>query len=969
MVERRLKAENDPERWQRQWEIFDRALPLDPAARVSLLDEQCGDDLTLRREIESLLEAHGEDDSLMREPWVDLRSALPEALPKPQIDRYELLESLGSGGMGQVFSARRADGLHDELVAVKVLKRGLDTDALIQRFATERRILARLAHPHIAHLLDGGSTHDGRPYLVMEKVEGSPIDRYCDARRLSVSERLALFQCICKAVHFAHQNLVIHRDLKPSNILISDDGLPKLLDFGIAKLLVENGAQISVTDLRSRPMTPQYASPEQILGRTTTTAGDIYSLGMLLHLLLCGDLPYRLQPDVSPAEQIRHRRVLRPSQRLTSTRSEETGDLEEICANRGTTPASLRKALQGDLDNIILMALAEQPEDRYASAEAFADDLERLKKGLPVRARADSMTYRTRKFVGRHQMAMALGAGILGALLILISLLWIQSRQLLDERDRVVSERNRATAVSDFLVELFAIPDPTRAQGETVTARRLLERGIDQIETDLASEPGVRSSLMLTMGRSLAGLGLYEEASTLLRRSLELHQNMGLDDEEGLAEASLRLGEVLSLTGQYEQAEPLFRRTLDIRRRAPEPNNSAIAEVHLYLGDLAAKQGRFDRAETEFTTAERLVQPTGHEELKAKILDRHATLLQDRGDFEGALILFDQALAFYRRAPAAAGIALCLNNSAWLAAERADFDRADRLYREAEAIQRRLFDEFHPQLATTLANRGLLSSQRGDLDQAEELLSQALAMYRESLGTAHPKVAITLNNLASVETQREDFEAAEDHYGKALEIQQRTLGPNHAETANTLNNLAQVLALTGKLDQAKGLFERALSISRQELGPKHPQVGAVLCNLAEIIQQRGDLETALTLFRQAVEILRQSSDQSPNLAAALTNFAALQQEQGDLTGAAITHQEAVGVMRKALGDSHPDVAKVLIRLAFLHSELGDHATAADEAQQALAILHQKAPTAEAWITAAESIRSTSGKKQGPSDSQ
>ncbi len=958
MVEAQSQAKHDPERWQRQWDLFDRALPLEPAARECLLDEHCGDDPALRREVESLLEAHGDDD-LMREPWVDVRSAFPSGpLPKPEIDRYELLESLGSGGMGQVFSARRADGLHDELVAVKVLKRGLDTDTLIQRFTTERRILARLAHPHIARLLDGGSTHDGRPYLVMEHVEGSPIDHYCDTHRLTVSERLALFQSICRAVHFAHQNLVIHRDLKPSNILISDDGLPKLLDFGIARLLVENDPDVSVTDPRSRPMTPQFASPEQILGQTTTTACDIYSLGMLLHLLMCGDLPYRLRPDKAPAEQIRQVRLSRPSHYLTLSRAAGTERLQEICARRDTTLAVLRKTLKGDLDNIILMALAERPEDRYASAEAFADDLERLIKGLPVRARVDSVAYRTRKFVSRHRMAVALGAVILGALMTLISLLWVQSRQLLNERDRVLSENRRATAVSDFLVELFAIPDPTRAQGESITAQRLLERGIAQIETDLASEPEVRGSLMLTMGRSLAGLGLYEEATDLLRRSLELRERHS-PRGEGVAEACLRLGEVLSVTGHYEQAEPLLRRALSIRQQASEPDPAALAEVHLHLGDLSAKTGRFDAADSELTSAAQLAQTTEQVELLARILDRHATLLQSQGDSDGALRFFDQALSLYRRSPAVAGMATCLNNMAWLAAEGADFDRAERLYREAETIQRDLFDGGHPQLATTLANQGLLSSQRGDFDRAEELLSQALAMYRESLGLVHPKVALTLNNLASIHTQREAFEVAERHYRQALSIQEQSLGNDHADTANTLNNLAQVLALTNRLEQAEALFERSLAISRGTLGPQHPRVGAVLCNLAEVIQQRGDLETALGLFHEAIDILRQGSDPSPNLAAALANLATLQQQLADAAGAAASYLEAVDVMRETSGASHPDVAKVLIRLAFLHSELGEHASAAAESEEALGILRQKAPTAEAWITAAENILATS----------
>ena len=944
----RTQAESD--RWQRQWKIFDRVLAATEQARHGLLDELCHNDPTLRREVSSLLDAHAMG-TLVDKPLVDLRANVHEQSAEPEIDRYRLVESLGAGGMGQVFSARRTDGLHDELVAVKVLKRGLETDLSIRRFTTERKILARLSHPHIAGLLDGGSTRDGRPYLVMERVVGTPIDQYCDEHKLSIADRLELFKEICRAVHFAHQNLVVHRDLKPSNILISDQGSPKLLDFGIAKLL-EPDERAGVTQLGSNPMTPQYASPEQLAGQVTTTATDLYSLGMLLYLLLGGDLPYRLESSAS--ERPDTHPIVPPSKGIADRHCSE--GLDRISTDRASTPAKLLQLLKGDLDNIVLMALAEHSEDRYPSAEALVADLDRWSHGLPVRARSGTVAYRARKFVHRHRVSVAVGISVFTALLLLVSLLLMQSRQLRDERDRVISERNRATSVSDFLVELFAIPDPTRDQGESVTARELLDRGVAQIETELASEPSVRGSLMLTMGRSMAGLGLYDEASDLLRRALDLRYLDEDADPESVAEASLRLAEVLARAGRYHQAEPLLQSALKIRRGQLEPGDWRIAEAHFLLGDLAFKQGHFELARREFGIAQSVARSADHPELLAKILDRHGVLLQNRGHPAAAQTLFDEAIRLYRQTNSRAWLAVTLNNSAWLAAEQGHFERADALYGEAEVIQRHLFAGDHPQLATTLANRGLLYSQQGELDEAEALLSQALVAYRAGLGAGHPKVALTLNNLASVETQRGKLGNAEAYYREALEIQEQSLGPEHADTANTLNNLAQALALAGRLQEAETLFHRALEVTGRALGPEHPRQGAIMCNLAEISQQQGKLELATDLFHRAVSILRKSSEKNPNLAAALTNLAALHQQKGDLAAAGATGREAVAAMRRSVGDGHPDVARTRVRLASLLLEQKAYVEAEQEARLALEIFRAKAPTAQAWIDAAEGIR-------------
>lgn len=962
------KDKGQAKTWSLLWDVFDQCVGIGGSARRSRLDALCQGDEALRHEVDSLLLAYDRGHSLVDKPFVDLRSMVVDEGPvRPEIERYQLLDLLGSGGMGYVFSARRTDGLYDELVAVKVLKRGLDTDALIRRFHAERRILARLAHPNIARILDGGSTLDGRPYLVMERVVGIPIDRYCNEHRLSIAERLSLLRRVSRVVHFAHRNLVIHRDLKPGNILVDETGEPKLLDFGIAKLLSpdsESPDESVITEPGQGPMTPRYASPEQILGRDTSTASDVYSLGVLLYELLTGTLPDRTQTGARPMDLALETVIDKPSSRVRGAPEGAPGEVNasrEISEHRNTTPASLRKILKGDLDNIVLMALAKDPEERYASAEALAADLESFADGQPVRAQVDTWRYRARKFLGRHRLAVAITVTVVGALNFLLAVLLVQRGQILDERDRVVEERNRATIVSDFLVQLFAIPDPTRARGETVTARQLLERGVEEVEMELSTEPRIQGALMLTMGRSQAGLGLYDEALVLLRRSLELRQGVGESGNEAEAESLFHLAETLSQASHYEEAEPMFRQALEMRRRIFDPGDPRVVEVHVHLGKLLARRGHLEQAGSEYAVAESLARAAGDEELLTTILDRRASLLQSQGDLQGAAEYFDEALTLARHVygDTHTELALILNDAAWLAAERGDFESAESLYREAEAMQRRLFDGAHPQLATTLANLGLLHSQRSELANAQPLLTGALNMLRETLGHTHPKVATTLSNLAALEAQRGEFDLAETHYLEVLEIQEEILGPEHAETANTLNNLAQTYSLAGRLDEASRLFRRALAASRRALGPDHPRVGAILANLAELAQQQGELESAQGFFNQAIEILRHGESRS-SLAAALINLASLEQAQGRLDTASVHGEEAVEVMRQALGESHPEVAKVLTRLASLHSKLNRHDEAVAEAEEALEIFRDKLPMAEAWIAAADRIRIESG---------
>ncbi|MET0986284.1 MAG: serine/threonine-protein kinase, partial [Steroidobacteraceae bacterium] len=392
------------ERWSQVKDIFAAALEREPAQRASYVEHACGGDAELRAEVNSLLEAHDTADDFIAEPAAQRAGLVSERHAKDWIGRrlgsYRIVSEAGRGGMSQVFKAVRDDHQYEQQVAIKLLKPGLDTESVLRRFKSERQILARLSHPNIAHLLDGGATEDGEPYLVMEYIEGQPIDVYCDEKQLGLNKRLDLFRTLCSAVHYVHQHLMVHGDLKGGNVLVTDSGVVKLLDFGIAKLLhpVPTPARDEPRATTFLALTPEYASPEQVRGEPITTASDVYSLGVLLYRLLAGALPHTANGT--------------STWQLATEICECDAALPSVtAAHAGGAYTEFAKLLRGDLDNVILKALKKGPAERYASAEQFAEDLRHYLRGFPVAARADTTVYRMRKFVRRHRSA-ALGVSL-----------------------------------------------------------------------------------------------------------------------------------------------------------------------------------------------------------------------------------------------------------------------------------------------------------------------------------------------------------------------------------------------------------------------------------------------------------------------------------------------------------------------------------------------------------------------------
>ncbi|MGI9088870.1 MAG: serine/threonine protein kinase, partial [Chthoniobacterales bacterium] len=523
-------------------ELFHSARELPPEKRKAFLDQACGQDDELRREIDALLESDRQADGFIANQPGQLAAELfgraqESADVGRTIGQYKLLECVGSGGMGTVLLAERADLQFEMRVAIKLIKRGMDTDAVLRRFQHERQILASLEHPNIARLLDGGSTDDSLPYFVMEYISGERIDHYAEHQGLSIVARLELFRQVCSAVSYAHQHLVIHRDLKPSNILVTSEGVPKLLDFGIAKIIQADGAELATMTLLPA-MTPEYASPEQIEGAHATTLSDVYSLGAVLYELLSGRPPY-CRPTRSPEES---------TKAITKTQIEKPSAVVQ-------RPEDARW-LRGDLDNIVLMAMRKEPARRYASAGQFSEDIRRHLEGLPVMARKDTFAYRSSKFVARNRIAVA--AALLVALAVVAGLI-VSLREAGNarrQRDVAERERQKAQRINTFLQEMLGAAAPD-VKGVDIKVADVLSEASRRAQAESANEPGVMAEVLVTLGRTYLSIGLYEPAVLDLRAALETSLKANGERHSTTARSMAWLSLALVYQDKAKEGEPI----------------------------------------------------------------------------------------------------------------------------------------------------------------------------------------------------------------------------------------------------------------------------------------------------------------------------------------------------------------------------------------------------------------------------
>jgi eukaryotic-like serine/threonine-protein kinase len=871
------------QRRRRIEELFEAALERAPVERAGWLATACPD-AALRAEVEALLDAHELGDAFESALGIASSPAPTPPTAERRIGPYRVLRELGRGGMGVVYLAERDDGTYRRHVAIKLLRGSPDGDELRRRFRAERQILASLAHPSIAQLLDGGVTDGQLPYLVMEYVDGLPITTYCDRNRLTIEQRLRLFQAVCAAVHHAHSNLVLHRDLKPGNIFVTPSGQVKLLDFGIAKLLNPSlgGADQPVTRTAYRVLTPEYASPEQIRGETLTTASDVYALGVILYELLAGRPPYRIatQSPRELADAIEAHEPARPSSRFTRGDGPPAAGGEDaaapataperpaaaIAAARDTTVEALRRTLRGDLDAIALMALRKEPNRRYGSADLLAADLQRHLDGLPVLAHRGSRGYRLGKAVRRHRLVAAAAAlvalSLLGGVTVAAWQASIARRaQTHAEAARLEAEQahQEAQTVATFLLDLFEAGDPLESGDEGITARDLLQRGMARLD-QLSGEPLIQASLLDVVARAQRSLGSFADSRAALERALALRRPLLADDDPLVTGTMFQLADALRREERFREAMDLARAAHALRARSTTrdwPDEAEhmvqIAGLLVYFGDLHGADSLMVRA-----LEQRRSRIGTEDTLIAASLERVAATRRRLGDDAAAERFLREAIALRERLVGehdrtVALLLLRLGDVLATYEERAA--AADSAYRRAVTIARAAYPPQHSALLDAEGSYASFASRQGRHQEAETEWRRLASLFAGMHGRDHFSALGAKATLAGVLARAGKYAEAEPLLREVIEVTAQRLGPDHSALAGHYGALSDVLAATARFDEAEAAAREAIRVRRQ--GMNSAVVGLTITYLADVKRRRGDYPAADSLFQEGIALMKE----------------------------------------------------------------------------------------------------------------
>jgi eukaryotic-like serine/threonine-protein kinase len=839
-------------RWVLVEQLFHEAVDLSPEARATFLGEACAEDKELYREIESLLACSDATLSELTEPVQVTAGEMIRGGRQGQcIGPYRLIRLVGHGGMGVVFLAERVDGQYSRQVAIKLMSAALSgSPAMLIRFRAERQILARLEHPNIARLLDGGMTEDGQPYLVIEYVDGEPLNEYCSRVQPSLSARLQLFLEICAAVEYAHRYLVIHRDLKPANIFVTADGQPKLLDFGLARLLDPSILGLSGAHTRAseRLLTPEYASPEQIRGEAISTTTDVFGLGILLYELLAGRRPFQVE------------------------NSDPMALARAVCEQESPPPSSIAKGVPGDLDHIVMMALRKEPERRYTTAAQLSADIRAFLNGLPVAARTGSFRYRSAKFVRRHKTAVA------AAVIFLLTLAGFSGAMAMfarrAQRQAIIARQSEQTAqaINDFLQNDLLAQASTDSQAEPgakpdphLEVRTALDRAAARLTGKFDRQPEVEAGIRDTIGQTYRDLGLYAAARMQLERAVALYRRvLGVENPKTLRTMS-RLAFAIFNLGQYAQAEVLFNRTLEIQRRL--------------LG--------YDHPDTLYS------------------MNGLADVWMQLGKYAQAEALHKQTLEIRRRVlgPENRSTVLSMYNLAIVYVAQGRYAEAEALCKHVVDVDRRNLGPDHQNTQGAMHELAIIYNSQGKYAQAEELTSETLAIRRRVLGPEHPETLISMGLLAQSLLYEGKYPKAEALSSQFVELERRVNGPQNVYTLLAMDYLADSYSLQSKFGQAEALFGSLLEVSRRVLGPEHPDTVGFLSDVADMYQRRWKYALAEVYAAQALAGQRHAlGSEHPDTMTAAADLALAYQSQQKFAQSETLAREAWEFYRKKQPD-------------------------------------------------------------------
>lgn len=908
-----------PERWQRIETLYQAALALAPEARVAYLAGECADDPALRQEVEDLLAQDERGDQTINAAIQRAAGGVVEqqvsALLGQRLGAWRLVRLIAQGGMGSVYLGERCDGQFEQQVAIKLLNPAMLSADALARFNSERQILARLSHPNIARLYDGGTTDDGIPYLVMEYIEGEPIDVACRQRRLDTEARLRLFQKVCAAVESAHRSLVVHRDVKPSNILVDALGEPRLLDFGVAKLIdVEQLRNPVATLADMRALTPRYASPEQLQGDAITTASDVYSLGVLLYELLTGRLPYvanersprAMQQAICEAEP-------RPPSVVMREAPEGAVDAPE--------PRPSRRRISRDLDNIVLMALRKEPERRYLSVALLADDIERHLNHRPVRARPAGWLYRSGKFLRRNAAlvsASAVGLAAVAAMAV------VHVQRITAERDRAVRAENLASeeaatarAVTDFLVSTFSTVDPLEPEPDAdITARELLDRGVATLEAGGAGSAAVVRRVGLTMGKAYAGLGLPEPARALAERSLgEIEAVGGLGTPEHAAALEV-LGQAAEAADEWAAARAYHEQALAIHAATVGMESRDAARVLIRLSD---DYLMLDQVEEHLAAAERAV----------------ATLRKVAGP--DAIETFDAVLM------------LAIANMTVGAMETA-ISHAE----EARSGYERQLGPHHEKVARAIHIASIANNRLGRFREGLALAEEQLETMRAVVGPDDPRLARPLRMIYLNASMLGDTPRAYQAIRRAIAVNEAAPHPNLENLQLSYSNLGKLYLDDGLLDEAESCFRRSLAILEDVYGAdRTSQFAYGHMYLGMVARERGDYATARLELDRSVEYeLKLRPPDHLEVLKKRMHREYVEVFAGNHARARTGLEDVVDRLDHTAGPEHPISAQALGYLAEANAGLGRDALAEEQFQLATSRLAARlGPTAAIYLQA------------------
>lgn len=789
---------NDVGLSKRAKEIFVKAVELAPAERTDFVKRAANDDTVLIAEVESWLASYSESEGFIETP------AIPFNINKPilplqgkQFGSYTIVSEIARGGMGAVFLAERSDGEFEQQVALKIIRQTFADPHMIERFRRERQILAALSHPNIARLLDGGVTEDGEPFVVMEYIDGISLIEYAESNGLGLTKRLQLFQKVCSAVAHAHRNLIVHRDIKPGNIIVDHTGEPKLLDFGVAKLLGDDPENAEKTETIFRALTPAYASPEQLSGQSVTTSSDIYSLGVVLYELLTGRRPFDFEGKdlVEIVRTAIETEPLPPSDRIVSSVD--------------------HSKLNADLDNIVLYSLRKEPARRYESVDAFSDDINRHLLGLPVKARPSTAFYRASKFVFRHKV------GTFAALIVLLSLIaavvisFRQAQVASRERDIAQQERIRAEQINSFLKTILSAASPEE-KGRDARVIEVLDDTAARVDSEFSTEPTLKAQVLFTIGDTYNSLGLPEKAEKYLREALDIELTHYGERNRSTANTMIQLGNCLSNLGKIDESAALLERGVNSEREFSPEGSERLAHGLFVLGETNVRAKRYDQAISELTES-------------IQIFDK----IKGKNNPDSAYSYISLGRAYERTG---------------------DLDTAESMFRLSIDIYRGLAPKFEYRKALALFNLGNCLMQKSKLDEAISVLNEGYPVFAQ-MGDSWEHFS-GLCYFARVYFQKRDYPKTLDYSRRAIELAGRIKLEATPDYLTSLNYLGLSLIRTGDPASAEPYLRKFYSLSFRDFPDGDIQRAFAQGSLGECFTALRRYAEARPLLEQSYAVIR-----------------------------------------------------------------------------------------------------------------